>query len=65
MKNTMEIIIRVHNESAVEMSGDDPNVFPFFWYLKAWDGMWVILDSEAYLYRHLPDKKEQGSCYQP
>lgn len=58
MKNIMEIIIRVYNELVVEMSGDDLNVFLFFWYLKVWDGMWVILDLEVYLYRYLLDKKE-------
>lgn len=59
----MEIKLRVPTELSAEMRGDDPSVFSFSQHLKAWDDMWIILDSEAYLYRHLPGKKEQISSH--
>lgn len=61
MKDTVEVIIRVHGESSKEMGGYDSNVFPFPQFLKAQDDMWMILDPGASLYQHLPDKKEQTS----
>lgn len=47
-KSIMEMIIGVHNDSCVGMGGDESNVFPFSWYLKALDGMCKILDLGAY-----------------
>lgn len=63
--NTMDIKIRVPTELSVEMGGYESSVFSFSQYLKAWDDRWIILESGAYLYRHLPGKKEQTSSHQP